>query len=104
MNNEQSYTYTIHWYFYVETQCGRKPHNTFYYMSLIIAFIGSTNFLCFLVATGRRLQPPIFFRIKPEGNSNSPILWIQLEGRYNPLCSSATTERWIHPLILVEFP
>jgi hypothetical protein len=29
-------------------------------MSLRITFIGSTNFLCFLVATGRRLQPSSF--------------------------------------------
>jgi hypothetical protein len=29
-------------------------------MSLRITFIGSTNFLCSPVATGRRLQPPIF--------------------------------------------
>jgi hypothetical protein len=46
--------------FYMETQSGRKPHNSFSYMSLRIAFIGSTNFLCFPVATGRRLQPPSF--------------------------------------------
>jgi hypothetical protein len=44
----------------METQCGRKPHNIFSYMSLRIAFIGSTNFLCFPAATERRLQPPIF--------------------------------------------
>jgi hypothetical protein len=29
-------------------------------MSSRITFIGSTNFLCFPAATGRRLQPPIF--------------------------------------------
>jgi hypothetical protein len=29
-------------------------------MYLIITFIGGTNFLCFPVATRRRLQPPIF--------------------------------------------
>jgi hypothetical protein len=46
--------------FYVETQSRRKPHNAFSYMSLRIKFIGSTNFLCFLAATGRRLQPPSF--------------------------------------------
>jgi hypothetical protein len=33
-----------------------KPHNDFSYMSLTIKFIGSTKFLCFSVATGRRLQ------------------------------------------------
>jgi hypothetical protein len=55
MNNEKSYTYTVHQYFYVETQCGRKPHNDFSYMYLRITFIGSTNFLCSPAATGRRL-------------------------------------------------
>jgi hypothetical protein len=29
-------------------------------MSLRITFTGSTNFLCFPYATGRRLQPPNF--------------------------------------------
>ena len=43
--------------FYVETQIGRKPWNCFSYMSWRITFIGSTNFLCFPDATGRRLQP-----------------------------------------------
>jgi hypothetical protein len=46
--------------FYVEIQCERKPNNVFSYMSLRITFIGSTNFLCFPSATGRRLQPPSF--------------------------------------------
>jgi hypothetical protein len=44
----------------VETQSGRKPHNDFYYMSLRITFIESTNFLYFPAATRRRLQPPSF--------------------------------------------
>jgi hypothetical protein len=44
----------------VETQSGRKPQNIFYYMSLRIRFIGITNFLCFPVITGRRLQIPSF--------------------------------------------
>jgi hypothetical protein len=44
----------------METQSRRKPYNGFSYMSLRITFIGRTNFLCFLVATGRRLQPPSF--------------------------------------------
>jgi hypothetical protein len=56
----QSYTYTVHQCFYMETQSGRNPHNVFSYMSLRITFIGSTNFLCFPAATGRRLQPPSF--------------------------------------------
>jgi hypothetical protein len=46
--------------FYVETQSERKPWNFFSYMSLRITFIGSTNFLCFPVANGRRLQSPSF--------------------------------------------
>jgi hypothetical protein len=44
----------------METQSGRKPQNVFSYMSSRITFIGSTNFLCFPVATQRRLQPPCF--------------------------------------------
>jgi hypothetical protein len=44
----------------METQSGRKAQNVFSYMSLRITFIGSTNFLCFPAATGRRLQPPSF--------------------------------------------
>jgi hypothetical protein len=44
----------------METQSGRKPQNGFSCMSLRITFIRSTNFLCFLVATGRRLQPSSF--------------------------------------------
>jgi hypothetical protein len=44
----------------VETQSQRKPQNDFSYMYLRITFIGSTNFLCFPAATGRRLQPPSF--------------------------------------------
>jgi hypothetical protein len=44
----------------VETQRGIKPHNAFSYMYLRVTFIGSTNFLYFPAATGRRLQPPSF--------------------------------------------
>ena len=40
---------------------------------------------------------PYFLKLKPEGFSNSPILWIQLEGGYNPLCSLATTGRSLQP-------
>jgi hypothetical protein len=46
--------------FYVETQSRRKPQNDFSYMYLRITFIGSTNFLFFPTAIGRRLQPPSF--------------------------------------------
>jgi hypothetical protein len=61
----------------METQSGRKPQNDFSYMYLRITFIGSTNFLCFPAATGRRLQPPNFSDFSSynlEGSSNSPIL------------------------------
>jgi hypothetical protein len=44
----------------METQCGRKPHNSFPYMSLGITFIGSTKFIFSLATTGRRLRPLIF--------------------------------------------
>jgi hypothetical protein len=43
---------------------------------------------------------PLFLRIQLEGSSNSPILWIQLEGGYNPLCSLTTTGRWLQPPVL----
>jgi hypothetical protein len=84
--------------FYVETQSGRKPHNDFSYMSLRITFIGSTNFLCFPAATGRRLQPPSFsgynLREDPtpqfsgynQKEATTPyVLWLQPEGGYNHL-------------------
>jgi hypothetical protein len=60
MNKEKSYTYIVHQYFYVETQCGRKSRNDFSYISLRSTFIGSTKFLCFPATNGRRLQPPRF--------------------------------------------
>jgi hypothetical protein len=44
----------------VENQSGRKPNNSFSYMYLRITFIGSTSFLFFPTATGRRLQLPSF--------------------------------------------
>jgi hypothetical protein len=44
----------------METQIKRKPQNDFSYMYLRVTFIGSTNFLCFLAAMGRRLQHPSF--------------------------------------------
>jgi hypothetical protein len=113
----------------VETQSRRKPHNDFSYMSLRITFIGSTNLLCFQDINGRRLQPPsflgyitredlntqcfgynqkdattpYFLRLQLEGSSNSPILWLQPKGGYNPLCSLDTTRRWIQPPVLDPF-
>ena len=54
-------------------------------MSWIITFIGITNFLCFQVATGRRLQPPCL-----SGYNLKEAPTPQFSG-YNPLCSQATT-------------
>jgi hypothetical protein len=84
--------------FYVETQSGRKPQNDFSYMSLRITFIGSTNFLCFPAATGRRFQTPSFsgynlreaptpqFSSYNQKEATTPyVLWLQLEGGYNHL-------------------
>jgi hypothetical protein len=80
----------------MEIQSGRKPWNDFSYMSLRITFIGSTNFLCFPAATGRRLQPPSFsgynLRESPtpqfssynqKGDTTPYVLQIQPEGGYN---------------------
>jgi hypothetical protein len=112
----------------METQSGRKPHNVVFIMYLRITFIGSTKFLYFPAATGRRLQPPsfsgynmkeaptpkfsgynqkeattpYFLKLQHEGSYNSPILWLQPEGGYNPLSSSATTKTWIQPPILAS--
>jgi hypothetical protein len=80
----------------METQSGRKPQNSFSYMSLRITFIGSTNILCFLDATGRRLQPPSF-----SGYNLREAPTPQFSG-YNPLCSLARTERWLQPLVLAS--
>ena len=90
--------------FYVETQMGRKPQNVFSYMSWRITFIGSTNFLCFPAATGRRLQPPSFsgynLREAPtpqisgynQKEATTPnVLQLQREGGSNPLVYQATT-------------
>jgi len=82
----------------VETQSGRKPQNIFYYMSLRITFIGSTNFIFFSATTGRRLQPPSFssYNLKEDPNpqfsgynqkeDTTPyVLQIQPKGGYNNL-------------------
>jgi hypothetical protein len=65
--------------------------------------LAPTNPLCSPTPTGRwlqpgrRLQPPVFSRLQPEGGYNHPILWLQLEGGSNPLCSLAPTGRWLQP-------
>jgi hypothetical protein len=82
----------------VETQCRRKPRNVFYYTSLRIKFIGSTNFLCSLAATGRMHEPPLFssynlretptpqFSENNQKEATTPyVLRLQLEGGYNHL-------------------
>jgi hypothetical protein len=83
----------------METQNGRKPKNTFSYISLRITFIGSTNFLCFPTATGRRLQPPSF-----SGYNLREAPTPQISG-YNQ--KEATTpiffgynRRWLQPHVL----
>jgi hypothetical protein len=86
--------------FYVETQIGRKPHNYFSYMSLTITFIGSTNFLCFLAATGRRLQPPSFSGYNLKEAPTPHFSGYNQKEATNPLCSLATTRRWIKPPVL----
>jgi hypothetical protein len=78
--------------FYVETESERNPHNYFSYMSLRITFIGSTNFLCFPVANGRRLQPHSFSGYNLR-ESPAP----QFSG-YNQ--KEAATERWLQPHVL----
>jgi len=65
-------------------------------MSLRITFIGSTNFLCFPAATGRRLEPPSFsgynlredptsqFSVYNQKEATTPyVLRLQPEGGYN---------------------
>jgi hypothetical protein len=82
----------------METQSGRKPHNSFSYMSLRITFIGSTKFLCFPTATGRRIQPPSFssYNLREAPNpqffgynqkeATTPyVLQLQPKGGYNHL-------------------
>jgi hypothetical protein len=93
MNNEKSYTYTVHQYFYVETQCMRKPWNSFSYKSLRITFIRRNKFLFSPDTTGRRLQPPIFlgynlreapnpqfFSYNQKEATTPYALWIQTKG------------------------
>jgi hypothetical protein len=88
----------------METQSGRKPWNYFSYVSLRITFIGSTNFLCFLAATGRRLQPPSFsgynlreaptpqfFGYKQKEDTTPYVLQLQPEGGSNRFSFSHPT-------------
>ena len=43
---------------------------------------------------------PYFLRLQPEGSSNSPILWLQPKGGYNPLCSPTKNRRCLQPPVL----
>jgi hypothetical protein len=67
-------------------------------MYLRITFIGSTNFLCFPIVTGRRLQPsifsscnlredptPQFYGSKQKEATTTYVLWLQSKGGYNHL-------------------
>jgi hypothetical protein len=100
MSNEKmkNHTHTQYTSVLRGNQRGKKPQNVFSYMFGRITFIGSTNFLCFPVATGRRLQPPSFsgYNLRedttPQFSSynhkeatNRYVLWLQLIGRYNHL-------------------
>jgi hypothetical protein len=58
------------------------------------------QFPLFSSCNSKDAPTPYFLRLQPEGSSNSPILWLQPEGGYNPLCSPATTERWLQPPVL----
>jgi hypothetical protein len=82
----------------VENQSEIKPRNVFSYMYLIITFIGSTNFLCFPTATGRRLQPiilsgynlreaptPQFSGYNQKEATTPYVLQLQPKGGYNHL-------------------
>jgi hypothetical protein len=77
---------------------GENQIYIFYYMYLIITFIGSTDFLFSLFASGRRLQPPIFsgynLREDPTPQLSSYnrkedttpyVVQLQMEGGYNHL-------------------
>jgi len=81
----------------METQCKRKPQNDFSYMSLRITFIGSINFIFVSICNWKEVPTPYISGLQSEGNSNSPILWLQVEGGYNLLYSLANTRRWLQP-------
>ena len=82
MNNNTHTQYTI--VFMWKPKVGQN-HIMFFLMSLRITFIGSTNFLCFPAAIGRRLQPPSF-----SGHNLREAPTPQFSC-YNPLVSQATT-------------
>jgi hypothetical protein len=84
--------------FYVETQSRRKPHNDFSYMYLRITFIGSTNFLCFPAATGRRLQPPSFSGYNLREAPTPQFSGYNKKEATTPYVLRLQPERWLQPL------
>jgi hypothetical protein len=84
----------------VETQSGRKPQNVFSYMSLRITFIGSTNFLCFPVATRRRLQPPSFSGYNLREAPTPQFSGYNQKEATTPYVLQTTTGRWLQPPVL----
>jgi hypothetical protein len=69
-------------------------------MSLKITFIGSTNFLCFPAAIGRRLQHPNFSRYNLRENPTPQFFGYNQKEAKTPLCSLATTRRWLQTIFL----
>jgi hypothetical protein len=63
-------------------------------MSLRITFIGSTNFLCFPTATGRRLQLPIFSGYNPREASTPQFFG------YNQKEAMPTYVLWLQPPVI----
>jgi hypothetical protein len=84
MNNHTHTQYTS--IFCVETQCGRKPHNVFSYLSLRITFIGSVgNGSHSLIAAGAELDAHQFMSRfvygkgdRMEVNSNDIVSTLKL--------------------------
>jgi hypothetical protein len=76
-----------------------ENHKMIFLMSLRITFIGSTNFLYFPAATGRRLQPPSFsgynLREAPTPNSLATT-----RRRLQPPMFFNYNQRWLQPPVL----
>jgi hypothetical protein len=72
-------------------------------MSLIITFIGSTNFLCFPAATRRRLQPPSFSSYNMREAPTPQFSGYNQKEATTPYVLSATTGRWLNPHVLAPF-
>jgi hypothetical protein len=74
-------------------------------MYLRITFIGSTNFLCFPAATGRRLQPPNFSSYNLREAPTPQFSGYNQKEAMTPYVLS-TTRRWLQPHVLApsNFP